>query len=89
MTKSKQSEIPVANERLIEEVASEFGMSKAQVKDITSVQGEFTARIMRGGGLEGVMWPLFGKIKVKVQKVWSLTAKHSRAEIKKNTTRPK
>lgn len=88
MTKTK-TKIKTANDRILEEVAFETGLSKEQVSDITKIQGEYTVRVMRMGTLEGVMWPLFGKIKVKAKRVYKMFHAYGNSTVRKNTTRPK
>lgn len=77
-----------ANERIIEEVAQELGLSKAQVQDIVSSQFEFTARIMRQNTMEGIIYPYLGKIKVKPERIFGM---HNRSNknVKLNTSSPK
>lgn len=76
-----------ANERIVEEIAQELGISKTQVQDIVSSQFEFTTRIMRMNTMEGVILPYLGKIKVKPERIFGI---HTRANknVRMNTSTP-
>lgn len=89
MPKQRKSQPSVQiNDLIIEETALELALSKALVKEVVSAQSDFTIERIREGGFEGTMWPLFGKIMVKVSKVKFLHDLLGKSDIKKNTSSP-
>jgi hypothetical protein len=83
--KKQISQQPPSNEDVVEETSLELVISKLLVREVVSAQSEFTAERIREGGFEGVMWPLFGKIRVKVTKVHQIHDLVGNQNIKKNT----
>lgn len=83
--KKFQQPQPPVNDYIIEETALDLALPKHLVKEVVQAQSEFTVERIREGGFEGVMWPLFGKLKVKVSKVHQLHDLVGSTEIKKNT----
>ena len=56
------------SEELMMEVAEEFGISLAIVKDvIINGQSKYTAHTMKSNSFDGVRWPLLGKFTAKVK----------------------
>ena len=84
--KKLKPQLVPANDFVLEETALELLIPKALCKEVVNVQSEFTAEKIREGGYETVMWPLFGKVKVKVSKVHKLNAYEGYKDINKNTT---
>jgi nucleoid DNA-binding protein len=56
-----------SNERLYKETALKTGLSPHQIEEFFKVTCEFTEQIIKTGGCETVMWPNFGKFKLKVK----------------------
>lgn len=79
------AQIPSANEDVLEETMLELAVPKHLIREVVNVQSEYTAERIREGGFEGVLWPLFGKVKVKVAKVRTITEMVGNQNIKKNT----
>ena len=65
--KTMISEIPVANERLYQEVARLTKQNKGTVRDMVGFVGEFIASTMKEGSMQGVMLPYFGKFRPKIK----------------------
>lgn len=72
----KQSirDIPVANERLYDEVGRLLKMDTSEVRDIVQFAGRYAANVIEQGFMEDVMFPYFGKIKVKATKLERINA---------------
>lgn len=58
-------DIPVANERLYEEVAKITKQKKGDVRDMIEFIGSYIADRITDGDMEGVMVPYFGKFRPK------------------------
>lgn len=82
---SKKPQLPTANADVLEETSLELGLPIHLVKEVVQAQSDFTVDTIRRGEFQGVLWPLFGKIKVKVSKVHVLHERLGGREIKKNT----
>ena len=78
-----------ANERIVDEVSQELGLTKAQVTEIVSAQFEYVTYVMRMNTLYGVILPYLGKIKVKVERIFGLHHRRAENHIKVNTSTPK
>lgn len=76
-----------ANDRIIDEVAEELGMTKEEVRSMVSSQFEFCTLIMRMNTMEGIILPYLGKIRVKPERIFGL---HTRANknVLLNTSTP-
>lgn len=85
MQKVKKFQHQAINELVLEETALELALPKHLVKEVVSAQSEFTTEKIREGGFDGVMWPLFGKIRVKVSRVHYFHEHVGTKDIKKNT----
>ena len=55
----------VANQRLYKETSLKTGVSPHQVEEFLRVMCNFTEEVISRGGCETVMWPNFGKFKIK------------------------
>lgn len=80
-----QPQHPIANDHVLEETSLELAVPIDLVKEVVLAQSEFTATKIREGGFEGVMWPFFGKIRVKVSKVHMYHKVLGDSNINKNT----
>jgi len=58
-------DIPVANDRLYEEVARITKQNKTDVKEMVEFIGKYIAGVIEKGDMEGVMVPYFGKFRPK------------------------
>lgn len=76
---------PASNEDVIEETSLELAIPKHIVREVVSAQSEYTVERVREGGFEGVCWPLFGKVRVKVTRVHQIHELVGNQDIKKNT----
>lgn len=88
-SQKKVHQLPSANDLVIEETSLELALPKNLVKEVVNAQSEFTAEMIRTGAFEGVIWPKFGKVRVKIGKVHQYVEARSTEEVRKNTTRPK
>lgn len=59
--KLRIKEIPIANDRLIREVASVKNQNIGTVDEIINFMGSYTANVIKDGTMETVMLPYFGK----------------------------
>jgi hypothetical protein len=62
-------EKPPINNRLYKETSLKTGVSPHQVEEFFRVVCTFTEEVISRGGFETVMWPNFGKFKVKPKQV--------------------
>jgi nucleoid DNA-binding protein len=62
-------DVPVANEKLYEEVARLTKVPEAEVRKMVEFYGKFIADTMKRGDMQGVMIPYFGKFRPKVKKL--------------------
>jgi len=65
-------DIPVANERLYDEVSKLTKTAKSEVKRKIEFIGEYVAATMKRGDMEGVMIPYFGKFRVKKKRLQAM-----------------
>lgn len=72
-------------EQIIEESALELGLTRSIVKEAMQAQAQFTEEMIRSGSFEGVIWPNFGKFKVKKEKVFQAHNSSGARQIRKNT----
>lgn len=59
--KLRIKDIPIANARLIREVASVKNRNIGEVEEIINFMGSYTANVIKEGVMETVMLPYFGK----------------------------
>lgn len=69
------AEQPIANHKLYKETSLRTGVSPHQVEEFFRVVCNFTEEVISRGGFETVMWPNFGKFKVKPKQVQYLANK--------------
>ena len=62
-------QVPVANERLNQEVALLTKQDKKEVRDMIEFVGKFISTTIKRGDMEGVMIPYFGKFRPKVKQL--------------------
>jgi len=67
--KTSIKDIPLANDRLLEETARMNKTTKGEVKQVIDFVGSYVYDIIRKGTMEGVMLPYFGKFQPKVKKL--------------------
>lgn len=70
--KTSVKDIPVANEALYTEVARLTRQKEAEVREQVEFIGEFIARTMVKGEMQGVMVPYFGKFLPKAPRLRAL-----------------
>lgn len=57
----------VVNQRLYKETSLRTGIPPSQVEEFFKMTCKFTEETISRGGCETIMWPFFGKFKVKVK----------------------
>ena len=57
----------VINQRLYKETSLKTGVPPTQVEEFFKMVCKFTEETISRGGCETIMWPFFGKFKVKVK----------------------
>lgn len=70
--KTSIRDVPLANDRIYEEVARMNKTTKGEVMDIIGFVGSYIAEVIGKGTMETVMLPYFGKFKPQVRKVNAL-----------------
>lgn len=75
--RTKITEIPVANERLYNEVARLTKQDKRAVQQQVEFIGEFVAGVIRDGTMQGIMIPYFGKFQPKISELRTIKEKES------------
>lgn len=83
--KKQQISQPSVNEEVLELVSLELAIPKDKVKEVVKVQSDYTVEKIKEGGFDGVLWPLFGKVKVKIRKVHKYHEVLGGTEVRKNT----
>ena len=59
--KTKISEVPVMNDKIINHLSELYGMPIMQVRDVIHFMGSYTRKVITDGLMETVMLPGFGK----------------------------
>lgn len=85
--KKKKPQLPQqsANEEVLELVSLELAIPKHLVKEVVNVQSEYSAEKIKEGGFEGILWPLFGKLRIKVAKVYQEHNSKGSVAVRRNT----
>lgn len=63
------------NDDLIREVAEKLNISEQLVKEVVEAQAKLAAKTIKSGGLETVILPYLGKLKVNPYHIQKLMAK--------------
>lgn len=72
--KKLNAEKKFCNEEVLADVAEELDLSLDVVRDIVDAQSAFTARTMKAGGMETIMYVYLGKFKVGLYQVQKMMA---------------
>src|ERR1700744_659333 len=59
--KTKISEVPVMNDKIINDLSELYGIPIMQVRDVIHFMGSYTRKVITDGLMETIMLPGFGK----------------------------
>lgn len=66
---SQEQQPKSINQELQQRVSLETGIPLDVVKEVAEYQGVYTAKTIKAGLFESIMWPYLGKIKAPIKKV--------------------
>jgi len=69
MDNSQKNQIQKCNEDIISVVAVELALPDKLIREVVQAQSAFTKQIMNENALESVLWPKFGRVRVKVKRL--------------------
>lgn len=69
------------NRQLVRETSRQSKSPESKIQSVIDFVGEYTAKIIRNGGLDTVVVPYFGKFEAKIRQVKIVDALRGRAKI--------
>lgn len=69
MDNSQKTQVQKCNEDIISVVAVELALPDKLIREVVQAQSAFTKQIMNENALESVLWPKFGRVRVKVKRL--------------------
>lgn len=86
--KPKKTPLQTSNEYILERVSLEFGLPIQLIREVVQTQSAFTRLTIKEGGMDGILWPVFGKIRVKAKKVHAIHYATGDKLVNEHTTKP-